>query len=341
MRPGTRLALVLALASSAGCAHAPPAPARLPDVVWPEPPDVPRVRLHAVFPDPAAPAPRRSRLRGILDVIAGVGEAERRREAAWLARPFGIAALSDGGFAVADPEGPGVLRVGADGAVARVACARREWDAPMSVAEAPDGALWVADGGAGEIVRVGRDGSCRAIGAGVLERPTGVVAEAGRVFVVDPPRHEVLALSPEGAVLARFGARGDGEGQLHFPTAIARAPDGSLLVVDALNFRIARFSPEGAWLGAFGAAGLSGGDLARPKGVAVDGDGRIYVSDAQRDLVLVYSPAGAFEAALAAGGADPGRLTMPAGVAVGDRRLYVADSHNHRVQVFEILGGHP
>lgn len=352
-RRQTRPALLLALALATGCAHAPAAPARLPRVEWPEPPEAPRARLEALFPDPSAPLPRRSFLRAVLDAIAGADEADRRREAGRLARPFGIAALADGSFAVADPDAPAVLRVRLlapspsrggrvpEAATTRVGCKGREWIAPMSVAEAPDGALWVADGGAGELVRVAPDGGCRAVGAGLLERPTGVVAEASRVLVVDPPRHQVVVLSPDGAVLARWGREGDGDGDLHFPTAIARSHDGVLLVVDALNFRIARFSPEGAWLGAFGAPGQTGGALARPKGVAVDGDGRIYVSDAQRDAVLVFSPAGAFEVALARGGAEPGRLTMPAGVAVGAGRLYVADSQNHRVQVFEILGGRP
>ncbi|HEY6100536.1 MAG TPA: hypothetical protein VIW03_13960, partial [Anaeromyxobacter sp.] len=333
--------LLLSVLAAAACAHAPAPAARLPDVVWPEPPDAPRVRLAALFPDPSAPAPARSVFRTILDVIAGVDEADRRREAAWLARPFGIAALDGGAFAVADPDGPAVLRVPPGGAPARVTCAGREWAAPMSAAAASDGALWIADGGAGELVRIAPDGSCRAIGGGVLERPTGLVVEAGRVLVVDPPRHQVVALALDGTVLARFGTRGDGAGQLHFPSAIARAHDGSLLVVDALNFRIARFAPDGEWLGAFGTAGDSAGLLSRPKGIAVDGAGRIYVSDAQRDLVLVYSPAGLFEVALARGGEDPGQLTMPAGVAIVDRRLYVADSQNHRVQVFEILGGRP
>lgn len=337
MRRYARDALLLTLLLEGACAHAPAAP--LPQVQWPEPPDAPRARLAALFPDPAAPLPRRSFLRAVLDVIAGVDDADRRCETGWLSRPFGIAALADGSFAVADPDAPAVLRVRGGGTATRLRCNGREWAAPMSVAEAPDGALWIADGGAGELVRVAPDGGCRAVGAGLLERPTGVVAEAGRILVVDPPRHEVVALSPEGAVVGRFGRQGAGDGELHFPTAIARAQDGTLLVVDALNFRIARFSHDGSWLGAFGAPGQTGGALARPKGIAVDGEGRIYVSDAQRDAVLVFSPAGAFEVALGRGGAEPGRLTMPAGIAVAAGMLYVADSRNHRVQVFEILGG--
>jgi sugar lactone lactonase YvrE len=140
-------------------------------------------------------------------------------------------------------------------------------------------------------------------------------------------------------VVSRFGGEGEGDGQLHFPTAIARSKDGTLLVVDALNFRIARFTTDGRWLGAFGAPGDVDGALARPKGIAVDDAGRIYVSDAQRDALLVFSADGTFDTVLGAGGAAPGQVTMPAGLAVAGRMLYLADSLNQRVQVFEIPGG--
>lgn len=329
-----QLTAFVALLATA-CAHAPPAPP-LPEVSWPDAPARARARLAAIFPDPAAPAPPRSKLRAVLDFVAGVSERDRRREAS-LERPFGVAVLDDGSLAIADPDLGAVIVISAAGDLARRTCAGREWSAPIAAAVGPDRALWIADAGSGDVVRIGPDGACRAMGAGLLERPTGLVVEAERILVADPPRHQIVALSPEGTLLARWGAPGEGEAQLHFPTALARAADGSILVVDALNFRIARFSAAGAWLGSFGSAGQSAGAFARPKGIAVDGVGRIYVSDAQRDVVLVFGPSGEFEFAISASGSAPGRLIMPAGLAVARGTLYVADSMNRRVQAFEIL----
>ena len=325
----------MTLLVSGACVHAHPR-RPLPAVTWPSPPTEARVRLVGLFPDPDAPAPRRPTWRVVLDALAG---RDAREEAPWLARPFGVTGLPGGAWLVLDPDAPAVLRVAPDGAATRLACAGRAWRAPMAAAQAPDGSLWVADGGAGEVVRIAPDGTCGAFGAGTLERPTGVAISGGRVFVADPPRHTVAVLSARGEIEERIGTRGEGDAELNFPTAVATDRDGNLLVVDALNFRIARFSPDGRWLGAFGEAGDEGGALARPKGVAVDDAGRIYVSDAQRDRVLVFSPAGSFEAALGASGTDPGLLMMPAGLAVAGARLCVADTQNHRIQVFEILGG--
>jgi sugar lactone lactonase YvrE len=325
------------LAASAACAHAPGR--LLPDVAWPPAPAPARLRLVGVFPDPGAPAPSRSAWRILLEAITGA-EPDERPES-WLARPFGVAAGEGGAFVIADPDRPSVVRVDGHGSASRVACRGREWRAPMAAAYGRDGALYVADGAAAEIVRVATDGSCRALGAGALERPVGLVVDGDRLFVVDPPRHEVVVLSSSGEALTRFGGQGEGDGQLHFPTAIALARDGTLLVVDALNFRIARFATDGRWLGAFGAAGNSDGALARPKGIAVDQAGHVYVSDAQRDALLVFSADGTFESALGDSGGEPGQVTMPAGLAVSGGKLYLADSQNQRVQVFEIPGGSP
>jgi DNA-binding beta-propeller fold protein YncE len=270
----------------------------------------------------------------MLDVVLGSGGEAPEAASSELERPFGVAASAQR-ILVADPDARHVSRVDAKTRRAEaLACPGRPWVAPMAVIAGPDDAVYVADGGV--VVQVGR-GGCTAFGAEVLERPTGLALSQGMLFVVDPPRHDVVAFAADGTVVRRFGGHGEGDGELNFPTAIAAAPDGSLLIVDALNFRVARFGPDGSFLGAFGESGQAGGDLARPKAIAADALGRIYVSDAQRDEVLVYDAAGRFELAIGQSGDENGEFLMPAGVAVEGRFLYVADSYNHRVQVFEIL----
>jgi DNA-binding beta-propeller fold protein YncE len=320
------------------CAHAPPAALPLPEVTYPRPPAAPRARLARVLPDPNAPGSRPSFWRRLGRVLAGAEAHDDPQER--LVRPFGLAAAADGTTYVADPDAGTVLRIDPAGALADVSCRKREWGAPMAVALDGAGALLVADAGAAEIVVVAADRSCRAIGRGALERPTGVTTTSdGRIVIADPPRHQLVVLAASGEVLARWGRHGEGDGELNFPSSVARAPDGTLLVVDALNFRIVRLAPDGAWLGAFGSAGTEDGGLGRPKAVAADEDGRVYVSDTFRDVVLVFGREGRFEYAIGETGTDPGAFTLPAGVAVQGGKLKVADSQNRRIQVFEILGG--
>ena len=324
------------------CAHpsAPTEPAEAETRSWPEAPARPIVRFVESFPRPDAPPVRASFWSRMASFIVGV-EDKSQQPARLLQRPFGLAAV-ERGFVVADPDARAVLRVNLrDGASTPLECRGYPWRMPMAVAAAPDGALYVADGEAGLVLRIAPDGGCLAIGAGALERPSGLTFVAGRIYVVDPPRHRVVAFAPDASEVLRFGARGDWDGKLNFPTGIGAGEGDTLLVVDALNFRIVRYRTDGTALDSFGGPGDGSGAFGRPKAVATDAVGRIYVTDAQHDVVVVFSRPGHFETAIGGPSAAPGSLTLPAGVAVGDGYLYVADSYNHRVQVYQLLGEAP
>ena len=318
-----------------GCAHAPPPPP-VDAPTWPPPPAAPLVRWAGSFPDerfaPAGPSP----LRQVLDAILGFEPEKSQTEL--LKRPFGLAAI-EGGFVVADPDAQAVLRVDwRRGRFDQVTCAGQPWQMPVAVASTAEGDLYVADGAAGVVVRVDARGACHRIGAGQLVRPSGVAVADGKVYVVDPPRHEVVVFLPDGREQLRFGRDERGGEALHYPTGIAVTLDGTLLVVDTLHFRVARFSREGQHLSSFGEAGDGEGAFGRPKGIAVDSEGQLYVTDAQHDVVLLFSPSGSFLLAVGGSGAGPGGLSLPAGVATRDGYLYVANSYGRRVEIFVLPG---
>jgi hypothetical protein len=332
------LALAALLSLGPACGHAPPSPARSEAApVWPAAPAVPRLRLLAELQVGAVARPPTSWWRGALDWLAGV-EGEPGDEG--LARPFDVAFAADGSMLVADPDGPRVVRFAASGRfLAELTCAGRPWGAPVSVATDGD-AVYVSDPGAAAVVRWSAAG-CRELGAGALERPSGLAVSAEHLLVTDPPAHQVVVLRRDGTVAARWGERGAGDGQLHFPTDVAVGADGTAWVVDAFNFRVAHLASDGRWLGAFGAPGEEAGGFLRPKGIAAGPGGDLYVTDAQRDLVLVYGSDGAFQLAVGSPGAAPGQLSHPAGLAATRDRLAVADSLNRRIQIFEVLGERP
>ncbi|HET8542584.1 MAG TPA: hypothetical protein VFL83_22100 [Anaeromyxobacter sp.] len=331
------VAAVLAL--GCGCAHVAEAPAAAPpperSVLWPAPPAAPRVRLVGSVTLATPPGARRwwkTALRWLAGAPSDGSDADL------LARPFDVALLGDGSFVVADPDRPGVLSYAPDGSVKReLTCKNHPWASPISVAAAADGAIWVADAAAPAIVRWSASG-CRVLAPEGIERPTGIAVTGARIVVVDPPMHQVVSLSEDGAVVARVGRRGDGEGEFNYPTDVAAAPDGSLYVVDALNFRVVHLRADGGWIDAFGTRGGSGAALARPKGIDADGGGLVWVSDAQRDVVLVFRPGGSLEYLVGQPGSAPGEFAHPAGLSARGGRLVVADSVNRRAAMFEVLG---
>jgi len=332
------LCLGLLLAGT-DCAHRPAVPVDVARPTWPAPPARARIRWLAAFPNPGTPGtPSPSFWSRALDFVTGQ-DPDPAATRPPLQRPFGLAEW-DGNLLVADPDGRQVLRIRwRTGDVEPLSCPNHAWSMPLAVAVAPDGSLWIADGGAGAVVRREAGGACRVHGTGVFGRPAGIAMAGQMAYVVDPPRHAVWRMGLDGTVHGRVGERGTGAGQFNFPTGITALPDGSLLVVDALNFRVVRLSPEGKTLATFGEAGDGGGAFARPKAVAVDEAGAIYVSDAQNDVVLVYERDGTFALALGGSGQGPGQFSLPAGLAIAEGFLFVADSYNHRIGVFEIVGG--
>lgn len=274
-----------------------------------------------------------SGLRRAIDWIAGT-EPDATAEA-WLQRPFGVTALAGGGFAVADPDAGRITRFDAAGAYAgEVRCAGVPWQAPTGLTEPLPGMLLVADAAAGAVIRW-TESACRVF-AVPLTRPVGIASTAEIAWVADAGSGEIVAVTPDGAEVARW--RGDvarnGFGQ---PSAVAVGPGGDLFVVDGLLARVARLDAKGALLAVIPSAQAAGG-LARPKGVHVDGARRVFVTDAQRDLLLVFDPEGGLLLQIGEPGGAAGQFAHPAGIGGGGDRVFVADSLNRRVQAIEIHG---
>jgi DNA-binding beta-propeller fold protein YncE len=127
---------------------------------------------------------------------------------------------------------------------------------------------------------------------------------------------------------------------------IAIAPDNTFYVADTAQHSIWRISSEGELLGTWGEYGVTPGQFNEPWDVAVDQSGNVYVADtwnhriqkftAEGEFVLSWGQLGQVQAYDPAGN---GLFYGPRGIAVGpDGNVYVADTGNHRVQVFNAYG---
>ena len=111
------------------------------------------------------------------------------------------------------------------------------------------------------------------------------------------------------------------------------------------GIRIQKFSSDGRFLLSWGTSGDGDGQFYNAEGIAVDGAGNVYVTDWGRERVQKFTSNGGFLLYLGTEGTGAGRGTgdgqfhNPKGISV-DRagNVYVAETINHRVQVFDSNG---
>ena len=179
-------------------------------------------------------------------------------------------------------------------------------------------------------------------GAGQLDDPTRLAIDgAGRVYVVDFSNNRISVFGADGSFIHAFGSD-------------VAEPDGGTA------FEVC--PAQGACQA--GENTSVGGGFSSPYDLAFDGAGNLYVSSIGNDRIDVFDPAGpsftrafgwdvaepdgtaAFEVCPAQGACragdnagNGGALTGAAGLAHdGASSLYVADSGNHRISVFNTAG---
>jgi DNA-binding beta-propeller fold protein YncE len=178
---------------------------------------------------------------------------------------------------------------------------------------------------------------------GELEAPTGIAvdSEAGRLYATDTRKHTLTSFDlKSGRLLKRIGKKGAKPGEFGWPNGVAVGRNGLIYVADTMNYRVQVFDRELNPVRQFGSLGVNPGQFRRPKGVAVDAEGIVYVVDSDFNNVQMFTSDGRGLLAVGEPGSRPGQMILPAGICApaGQRRIYVADQINRRVQIFERVG---
>lgn len=319
MTTALRLALLLTVAARVPAA----------ELVWPDPPEQPRIRfLRSITPSVVEGKP--SFFAKLWHVLTG------EKKQPFMTQPYGVCVGPRGRLYVADTFGRALhsydlqkneyteLHVDGDSLIGVAAIGDR-----LFVTDSVRAKLTCIDAKGKRIWSVGAEAG--------FQRPTGIAAVGEKLYVVDTLANRVVTVASTGKLLGGFGARGRGPAEFNFPTNIASGRDGRLYVCDSMNFRIQVFDSEGKFLSQFGRLGDGSGDFNKPKGVAVDSDGNIYVVEGLNDVVQIFDEAGRLLLFFGGSGGGDGEFWLPTGIAIHDDKIYVSDSSNRRIQMFEYL----
>lgn len=313
---------------------APPSEKKIMNIVWPLPPEEPRVKFVEILQssrDVEGPA-------GLGKAIFGEDVEET------FIKPYGVAVDREGRIYVTDigrifvfdKKNRKVEFIGAESGVGRLRT-------PIGIAISRDGKLYVTDVASDRVfVYTTKGNFITAFGQkGEFEAPSGLAVDEkrGRLYVADSKKHNVRVYDFGGRLLLTIGERGDAAGQFNFPTNIALDSAGNLHVVDTGNFRVQVFNPEGKFVKTIGQIGDRPGNFSRPKGIAIDSEDHIYVVDSAFQNFQIFDREGQLLLFVGEGGPDSGQFSVPAGIFIdSEDTIYVVDQLNLRVQVFQYLG---
>ncbi|XP_002129130.2 E3 ubiquitin-protein ligase TRIM71 [Ciona intestinalis] len=175
---------------------------------------------------------------------------------------------------------------------------------------------------------------------GQFDRPAGVtVNKQGQIIVADKDNHRIQIFCFDGTFVGMFGERGSKSGQFNYPWDVAVNSVGMIAVTDTRNHRIQLFSPDGTFLHKYGFEGALWKHFDSPRGVAFSHD-RIIVTDFNNHRLVIIEPDLQSARYLGSEGNQALQFLRPQGVAIDEEgNIVVADSRNHRIQVFTPTGG--
>ena len=158
----------------------------------------------------------------------------------------------------------------------------------------------------------------------------------GDFYVADTGNTRVSQFRADGVPMMSLGGFDPQMGGLREPNGIAIDASGRIYVLDAANGKLLRFYGDGSfdkgWRGP--EPGFYG-----PRDLDFASNGLLYIIDQGHARIVRFDPAAENFVAWGAQGSEPGQFIQPTGIAAGSNEVYVMDTGNDRVQVFDLNGG--
>jgi ABC-type spermidine/putrescine transport system permease subunit II/DNA-binding beta-propeller fold protein YncE len=178
----------------------------------------------------------------------------------------------------------------------------------------------------------------RGTALGQFNKPRSVAVDLhDNLYVVDMTGR-VQKFSSNGVYLASWQMPEIEKGK---PKGMGRDAAGNIMVVEPHYSRVNHFSPDGRLVAQWGTMGTNVGQLCLPRAAAVNSHGDIFVCEYTAvDRVQEFTVLGKeWKRVFGSSGLAPGELNRPEGLAIDTQdRIYVADSCNHRIQIFSPEG---
>lgn len=235
---------------------------------------------------------------------------------------------------------------------------------PGRLAAGADGTLYIADSGHHRIIAVNPAGKILlTIGSGQrglkdgtyhearFDLPRGLSVIKDRLYVADTNNHALREIDLKQKTVRTLAGNGN-KGKIASPWAIAPLDQGQTLAIAmagrhqlwSLSLKkqtLSLLAGNGSENIKDGAAAMA--ELAQPSGLAIDGK-TIFFVDAESSSLRVLADGqiktlvgtGLFDFGFTDGSHPEAQLQHPQGVAVSEDKIYVADTYNDAIRVYDL-----
>lgn len=175
-------------------------------------------------------------------------------------------------------------------------------------------------------------------GEDALNKPMDVAEINQFIYVTDTNNKRVQVFDLAGTPIFMFGKEGAGPGQFQFPYGIDGDSQGNIYVSDLYNGSISIHDSKGNFLKYFAEKDPKETVIQAPGSFRIVND-QVYVTDIQKSKVLIFDMEGNKVKEIGEPGMKEGQFRAPNAVTVDkDQNIYVVDTGNQRIQVFDKEG---
>jgi sugar lactone lactonase YvrE len=325
-------------------------------LLWPSPPNIPRVRYISYFAGmpldytPASAQPKKKST--WMDRLAGVQDPNNRQHYKpvpfQLILPYGMAVNSKGELYVADQKVGAIFIFNTETKETKLIANGRDATFGLinGLAFDDDDRLFVTDGKMHRVLAFDKNNKVVDLIKDGLIDPVGIAinTENRQLYVVDTQADQVVVFDADTLKeKRRIGTGGKNHtlntpGNFALPSFVALDQDGNVYVTDTLNFRVEIFDADGNFISQIGKHCDNVGCFVAPKGIAVDSDGHIWVADPRLDLLQAFNRQGQLLGFVGGHGNLLGQFSELSAVYIDkNNRMFTSEQYPGRVQMFRYI----
>lgn len=325
-------------------------------LMWPTPPNIPRVRYTNYFagmPLDYTPESQQAKKKSSwMDRLAGVQDPNNKGHFKpipfQLLGPYGMAVNSKGDLYVADQKVGAIFVFNTETKETTLIGNGRDATFGMinGVAFDDDDRLFVTDGKLKRVLVFDKNNKVVDMIKDGLIDPVGIAVdtENRQLYVVDTQADQVVVYDADTLKeKRRIGTGGKKHelttpGDFSLPTFVALDKDNNVYVTDTMNYRVEVFDADGNYISQIGKHCDGPGCFAHPKGIAVDSDGHIWVADPMLDILQAFNIEGQLLGIVGGHGNLLGQFSSLDGVYIDkNNRIFTSEQYPGRVQMFRYI----